>query len=671
MSEQDIKNSTINYQNMSLNGKITVSDESSLNGNLSVAGDVSMNSNLKVGGNVTINKKLFVSELEATNFSITGTMTYINVSQLDISDNLIRLNKNGATSAGSGIEIETAGNTIGAFIKLDNTNKWTIMSPGQNQDYIVTKSRVDIMDVSLIEVRSRLGQYSYDLTNTTSIDRNVILSNSSSRVTVLGDASLNSRLSVSSDVSFNSRLFVNGITTFNNDLSLNMDIFVGLDASLNSKLFVRGDVSMNSNLTVGGNTSFNLLPTYVGQENPSFVNSSFTTKSYVDSALQTGGGSVLLTSNNVWSGTNYYTNDVSLNSKLFVTSDVSFTSNLFVGGSIFNPTFTGVPSAPTAAAKTSTTQIATTAFVVGEIDALINSAPGALNTLNELAIALGSDASFSTTVTNSLTTKAPINNPTFTGTVGGITSSMVGLGNVNNTSDADKPVSTATTTALNLKANLAGPTFTGTVGGITSSMVGLGNVNNTSDADKPVSTATTTALALKSNIAGPTFTGTVSVGTNAKLFTDGANDTVLQNSNNTGFLYLKAGTAGNVGLSVNLAGNVGIKGSPGLYALTVTGTAAATNFSSTSDYRIKENVKLLDGTFTVDVLKPVSYNNVLTKAPDIGFIAHEVQEHYPYLVTGEKDGVNNQSLNYIGLIGILTKEVQDLKKRVAELENKK
>jgi hypothetical protein len=432
-------------------------------------------------------------------------------------------------------------------------------------------------------------------------------------------------LSVSSDVSFNSRLFVNGITTFNNDLSLNMDIFVGLDASLNSKLFVSGDVSMNSNLTVGGNASFNLVPTYVGQENPSFINSSFTTKSYVDSALQTGGGSILLTSNNVWSGNNYFTNDVSMNSKLFVTSDVSFTSNLFVGGSIVNPTFTGVPSAPTAAAKTSTTQIATTAFVVGEIDALINSAPGALNTLNELAIALGSDASFSTTVTNSLTTKAPINNPTFTGTVGGITSSMVGLG----------------------------------------------NVNNTSDADKPVSTATTTALALKSNIAGPTFTGTVSVGTNAKLFTDGANDTVLQNSNNTGFLYLKAGTAGNVGLSVNLAGNVGIKGSPGLYALTVTGTAAATNFSSTSDYRIKENVKLLDGTFTVDVLKPVSYNNVLTKAPDIGFIAHEVQEHYPYLVTGEKDGVNNQSLNYIGLIGILTKEVQDLKKRVAELENKK
>ena len=60
-----------------------------------------------------------------------------------------------------------------------------------------------------------------------------------------------------------------------------------------------------------------------------------------------------------------------------------------------------------------------------------------------------------------------------------------------------------------LKANLASPTFTGTVSGITASMVGLGNVTNTSDANKPVSTAQQTALDLKANLASPTFTGTV------------------------------------------------------------------------------------------------------------------------------------------------------------------
>lgn len=105
---------------------------------------------------------------------------------------------------------------------------------------------------------------------------------------------------------------------------------------------------------------------------------------------------------------------------------------------------------------------------------------------------------------------APLASPTFTGTVSGITKSMVGLGNVDNTSDANKPVSTATQTALDLKAPLASPTFTGTVGGVTKSMVGLGNVDNTSDASKPVSTATQTALDLKAPLASPTFTGTVS-----------------------------------------------------------------------------------------------------------------------------------------------------------------
>ena len=76
----------------------------------------------------------------------------------------------------------------------------------------------------------------------------------------------------------------------------------------------------------------------------------------------------------------------------------------------------------------------------------------------------------------------------------GLTKSQVGLGNVDNTSDANKPISTATQTALNLKAPINNPTFTGTVGGITKSMVGLGNVDNTSDLNKPISTATQTAL---------------------------------------------------------------------------------------------------------------------------------------------------------------------------------
>lgn len=80
-----------------------------------------------------------------------------------------------------------------------------------------------------------------------------------------------------------------------------------------------------------------------------------------------------------------------------------------------SPTFTGTPVAPTASAATNTTQIATTAFVRTEISNLIDSAPGALDTLNELAAALGDDADFAGTVTTNLAAKAPLASPTFTG----------------------------------------------------------------------------------------------------------------------------------------------------------------------------------------------------------------------------------------------------------------
>jgi hypothetical protein len=115
----------------------------------------------------------------------------------------------------------------------------------------------------------------------------------------------------------------------------------------------------------------------------------------------------------------------------------------------------------------SLTGYATESYVTTAISNLVDTAPTTLNTLNELAAAINDDASFASTVTTALgnkldsstasSTYAPIANPTFTGTVGGISKSMVGLGNVDNTTDANKPVSTATQTALDLKLNLSDP----------------------------------------------------------------------------------------------------------------------------------------------------------------------------------------------------------------------
>jgi len=82
-----------------------------------------------------------------------------------------------------------------------------------------------------------------------------------------------------------------------------------------------------------------------------------------------------------------------------------------------SPALTGTPTAPTAAAATDTTQIATTAFVRAEVAALVNSAGATLDTLGEIATALGNDANLSSTLTTSIGLKAPLASPTFTGTV--------------------------------------------------------------------------------------------------------------------------------------------------------------------------------------------------------------------------------------------------------------
>jgi hypothetical protein len=99
--------------------------------------------------------------------------------------------------------------------------------------------------------------------------------------------------------------------------------------------------------------------------------------------------------------------------------------------------------------------------------------------------------------------------------------------------------------------------------------------------------------------------------------------------------------------------------------LKASGQITAASFNSTSDYRIKSNIiPLSDCSFEIGALNPVTYHNTVTNREDIGFIAHEIQTHFPFLVTGEKDGDAIQTVNYTGLIGLLVHELQQLKKNV-------
>ncbi len=104
-------------------------------------------------------------------------------------------------------------------------------------------------------------------------------------------------------------------------------------------------------------------------------------------------------------------------------------------------------------------------------------------------------------------------------------------------------------------------------------------------------------------------------------------------------------------------------------ALDICGNLVAGSYASLSDYRIKTNIMELDETYNVDKLRPVKYYQTQINREKYGLIAHELQEHYPELVVGEKDGAELQRVNYMGLIAILINEIKRLKQNLVELES--
>jgi hypothetical protein len=139
------------------------------------------------------------------------------------------------------------------------------------------------------------------------------------------------------------------------------------------------------------------------------------------------------------------------------------------------------------------------------------------------------------------------------------------------------------------------------------------------------------------------------------------NSTTVQGANQGGFVFYNRLT--------DNTGNSNSEAPVLIVDFSKDGDIKANSFNATSDYRIKENIQTISGEeFTVDELRPVSYTLKSNQKPTLGFIAHEVQEHVPSAVSGEKDGEKMQSVDYNQIIPILVKEIQELKKRVAYLE---
>jgi hypothetical protein len=158
-----------------------------------------------------------------------------------------------------------------------------------------------------------------------------------------------------------------------------------------------------------------------------------------------------------------------------LTGNASTATTLATARTIAGQSFDG--SANVSIAPTDLTGVTATAAEINLLDGVtattaeLNILDGVTASASELNILDGVTAStaelnfvdgVTSAIQDQINAKAPSASPTFTGTVSGIDKTMVGLGNVDNTSDADKPVSTATQTALDLKAPLASPALTGT-----------------------------------------------------------------------------------------------------------------------------------------------------------------------------------------------------------------
>ena len=104
-------------------------------------------------------------------------------------------------------------------------------------------------------------------------------------------------------------------------------------------------------------------------------------------------------------------------------------------------------------------------------------------------------------------------------------------------------------------------------------------------------------------------------------------------------------------------------------------TSSNTTYNTTSDYRLKENVTTLEnGLDRLNQLKPVKFNWIESGQEEEGFIAHEVEEAFPYAVTGEKDAVKDdgtvspQHMDYGRITPLLVKAIQEQQEQIEQLK---
>ena len=289
-----------------------------------------------------------------------------------------------------------------------------------------------------------------------------------------------------------------------------------------------------------------------------------------------------------------------------------------------SPALTGTPTAPTAANTTNSTQIATTAFVKNNITNLVDSAPGALDTLNELAAALGDDANFSTTITNLIGTKL--------GTANAAALYVTKTDAVASNNAVLAIVNTKVSKAESVASNNA-------IKGLIDDRLQVANAILTVAADSgsndPVTLVTDTL----------TFEGT-------------ANEIVTTVSDNK--INIAQPVNVTIGNNLTVSANV-----------VATGTISAADFNSTSDQRLKENIQ--DSGQSGEILDQIQVRQFdwieSGQHQQFGFVAQELVDVYPDAVAQGSNPEDIWRINYNLIIPLLVKEIQQLKERISQLED--
>ena len=309
-----------------------------------------------------------------------------------------------------------------------------------------------------------------------------------------------------------------------------------------------------------------------------------------------------------------------------------------------SPALTGTPTAPTAANTTNSTQIATTAFVKNNITNLVDSAPGALDTLNELAAALGDDANFSTTITNLIGTKLGTANAAalYVTKTDAVASNNAVLAIVNTkVSKAESVASNNAVLAIvNTKVSKAESVASNNaIKGLIDDRLQVANAILTVAADSgsndPVTLVTDTL----------TFEGT-------------ANEIVTTVSDNK--INIAQPVNVTIGNNLTVSANV-----------VATGTISAADFNSTSDQRLKENIQ--DSGQSGEILDQIQVRQFdwieSGQHQQFGFVAQELVDVYPDAVAQGSNPEDIWRINYNLIIPLLVKEIQQLKERISQLED--